>query len=236
LRAGEDAGWDRLQQQLFDLGYTRTDVVSAVGEYAVRGGIIDLYAASEDAPTRIEFFGDTIESIRPFGLESQRSEGEREAIDVVPWSEIPRDPQYRAAILERFDGPPAVRGALAAYLESGSEMPASWLPFAHDERATLLDYLRDDAIVVLDEPGMLVTIERALEEERSREQSVLLAGVESGEFSADDSEVDDALLASNAATDWNGSARRPRRTSCKRVRSNISTARSNSFRRARASG
>ena len=85
-----------------------------------------------------------------------------------------------------FDGPNAVRSSLAAYIESGNEVPASWLPLAYDERATLLDDLRDDAILVLDEPGMLATIERALEEERSREQSVLLAGVESGEFSVSD--------------------------------------------------
>jgi len=199
LRVGDDPGFERLQERLYTLGYERTDVVSAVGEYAVRGGILDLFAASEDAPTRIEFFGDEIESMRPFDLATQRSEGELTAIEIAPWSEIPREAHYRARILERFKGPDAVRSSLAAYIESGNEVPASWLPLAYDERATLLDYLRDDAILVLDEPGMLATIERALEEERSREQSVLLAGVESGEFSVSDSEVDDALLAEIAA-------------------------------------
>ena len=199
LSVDQDAGWEAVQERLFALGYTRADVVSAVGEYAVRGGILDLFAASEPAPTRIEFFGDQIESIRPFDLETQRSDGDLTSIDVVPWSEIPRDASYRARILERFSGPQSVRNALASYLESGEEVPASWLPLAHDERSTLPDYLRDDAIVVLDEPGMLATIEHALEEERSREHSVLLAGVESGEFSVDDNEVDDALLADVAA-------------------------------------
>ena len=199
LRAGDEPGWERLAERLYSLGYVRADVVSAVGEYAVRGGILDLFAASEEAPTRIEFFSDTVESIRPFDLATQLSEGERKRIDVVPWSEIPRGARYRSRILERFDGPPAVRASLAAYIESGNDVPASWLPLAHDERATLLDYLPSDAVVVLDEPGMLSTIERALEEERSREQSVLLAGVESGEFSVSDSEVDDALLADVAS-------------------------------------
>ncbi len=199
LRAGDEPGFERLQERLFALGYMRTDVVSAVGEYAVRGGILDLFAASEALPTRIEFFGETVESIRPFDLATQRSEGAREAIEIVPWSEIPRESAYRTRILERFAGPASVRAALVPFIESGGDVPASWLPLAYDERATLLDYLRDDAIVVLDEPSMLVTIERALEEERSREQSVLLAGVESGEFSVSDSEVDDALLAEVAA-------------------------------------
>jgi transcription-repair coupling factor (superfamily II helicase) len=199
LRVGDEPGFEQLQEQLFALGYIRADVVSAVGEYAVRGGILDVFAASEDAPIRIEFFGDAVESMRPFDLASQRSEGERVSIEIAPWSEIPRETQYRTRILERYQGPDAVRSSLSTYIESGSELPASWLPLAYDERTTLLDYLRGDAIVVLDEPGMLATIERALEEERSREQSVLLAGVESGEFSVSDSEVDDALLAEVAA-------------------------------------
>ncbi|MDE2482455.1 MAG: transcription-repair coupling factor [bacterium] len=195
LHVNDEPGWDALQQRLFTLGYVRTDVVSSVGEYAVRGGIIDVFSATTDAPTRIEFFGDTIESMRPFDLVTQRSEGALERLDIVPWSEIPRDEAYRERILARFDGPERVRDVLSTFVESGSDLPASWLPLAYDERATILDYLRDDALVVLDEPSMLATIERALEEERSREQSVLLAGVESGEFSVNTTEVDEALLA-----------------------------------------
>ncbi len=195
LRVGDEPGWDTLQQRLFSLGYTRTDVVSSVGEFAVRGGIIDVFAATAEAPTRIEFFGDTVESMRPFDLVTQRSDGSIDELAIVPWSEIPRDPAYRERILARYDGPERVREALAAFVESGGDMPASWLPLAHDAHATLLDYLRNDAVIVLDEPSMLATIERALDDERSREQSVLLAGVESGEFSVNATEVDEALLA-----------------------------------------
>ena len=195
LRRDDEPGWEHLQQRLFALGYQRADVVSAVGEYAVRGGIIDVFPATHEQPVRIEFFGDAIESMRPFEIASQRSEGAIERVELVPWGEIPREGEYRARILERYDGPARVRESLAAFVESGSDLPASWLPLAYDERATLLDYLRRDAVIVLDEPTMLATIERALEEERSREQSVLLAGVESGEFSVSESEVDDALLA-----------------------------------------
>ncbi|HVA28377.1 MAG TPA: transcription-repair coupling factor [Candidatus Baltobacteraceae bacterium] len=199
LTVGEDAGWESTQNRLFERGYVRTDVVSAVGEYAVRGGILDLFAATADRPARIEFFGDTVESIRPFDIATQRSEGTLDALTVVPWSEIPRASAQRDAILERFSGPARVRDALAGYIDSGHEIPASWLPLAHEERATILDYLPADATVVIDEPSMLETIERALDEERSREQSVLLAGVESGEFSVSASEVDEALLAEIAA-------------------------------------
>jgi transcription-repair coupling factor (superfamily II helicase) len=87
LRPGDEPGWERLQQRLFDLGYARCDVVSAVGEYAVRGGIIDLFAATADAPVRIEFFGDAIESLRGFSIESQRSTSSIDRLSVTPWED-----------------------------------------------------------------------------------------------------------------------------------------------------
>src|SRR5580704_5375571 len=87
VRSGDEPGWDRLQERLFALGYARSDVVSAVGEYAVRGGIIDVFAATAEAPVRIEFFGDRIESMRAFAIESQRSSAPVDALTVAPWSD-----------------------------------------------------------------------------------------------------------------------------------------------------
>ncbi len=192
LRVQTEAGWERTQQRLHRAGYRRCDIVSAAGEYAVRGGILDVFPASADSPVRVEFFGDDIESIRPFDLTSQRSEGTRAEIDIVPWSEIPRDEPLRTQVPERFDGPPAIANALRAYLETGADVPEPWVPLAFERRETILDYLSTRAILVLDEPGMLATIEAALNEERSRERSVLLAGeFESlaGSQTVDDSEV-----------------------------------------------
>ena len=88
---------------------------------------------------------------------------------------VERDPARRRAarerVLERFDGrAPASSRRCAATSQAARDVPEAWLPLAYDERATLLDYLAPDAIVVLDEPGMLATVERGLEEERSREE------------------------------------------------------------------
>jgi transcription-repair coupling factor (superfamily II helicase) len=199
LRVNDDAGWDITLERLYRAGYHRADVVSAAGEYAVRGGILDVFPATADSPARIEFFGDTVESIRPFNLESQRSEGALDAIEIVPWTEIPRDETLRARVIERFDGPQNVRAALQAYLESGADVPEPWLSLAFDEHETVLDYLSQHSTIAIDEPGMLATIERALDDERSREESVLLAAVESGELSVQDSEVGEALLAEVSA-------------------------------------
>ncbi len=85
LRAGDEAGWENVQRRLFELGYERCDVVSAVGEYAVRGGIIDLFAATADAPVRVDFFGDRIESMREFAIESQRSSNAVNRLSIAPW-------------------------------------------------------------------------------------------------------------------------------------------------------
>ncbi len=87
LRTGDEAGWERVQERLFALGYERRDVVSAVGEYAVRGGIVDCFAAAADAPVRIEFVGDAIESMREFAIESQRSSAAVERLEIAPWSD-----------------------------------------------------------------------------------------------------------------------------------------------------
>jgi transcription-repair coupling factor (superfamily II helicase) len=199
LRPGYDAGWETTQQRLYDLGYKRTDVVGAVGEYAVRGGIIDVFPASAQRPLRIEFFGDTVESIRSFEIESQRSDAPLEDAELVAWTEIPRDERYRTRILERFDGPPAARRELAAFLTTQADVPETWLPLAFDEPATIFDYLADRSIVVVDEPATIATISSALDEERARERNVLRSGVESGELSVDDSHVGEALLADLAA-------------------------------------
>ena len=195
LRTGTGFGFEDLQARLYRLGYHRADVVSAAGEFAVRGGILDVWAASASTPARVEFFGDEIESIRAFDLATQRSTETLERLPIAPWSEIPRDPAIRELILARLEGSPGTISAARAYIASGAEIPEAWLPLAYDERRTLLDYLDEDGLVVLEEPAMLATIERGLEDERSREEHVLLAAVESGELSVDEDAVGEALLA-----------------------------------------
>ena len=199
LRTGQEAGWEATQAALYRNGYHRVDVVGAAGEYAVRGGILDLFSGSAQSAVRIEFFGEVIESIRPFDLESQRSSGELHSLEVVPWSEIPRDAAARERLAQRYCGPANVVSALRAFLGSGRDLPEAWVPLVSDTRDTIFEYFNDRATIILEEPSMLRTIERALEEERTREEQVLLAGVESGELGVDDSEVGEALLAEIAA-------------------------------------
>ncbi len=195
LAAGDEFGFDELQERLYLLGYHRTDIVAAAGEYAVRGGIVDVWAATADLPARVEFFGDEIESIRSFDLGSQRSTETLERLAIAPWSEVGRDELHRSRVLDRITGSPAAISAARAYVASGADIPEAWLSLAYDRDETLLDYLSEHALVVLEEPAMLATIERALDDEHSREENVLLAAVESGELSVDEDAVGEALLA-----------------------------------------
>jgi len=195
LEAGAAVGFEALQTRLYSLGYHRADVVAAAGEFAVRGGIVDVWSATADAPARVEFFGDEIESMRTFDLATQRSTEAIERLELVPWSEVPRDDAYRDRVLARMAGSAATVSAARAYVASGADLPEAWLSLAYDERETLLDHLSANALVVLEEPSMLATVERGLDEERSREENVLLAAVESGELGVDEDAVGEALLA-----------------------------------------
>ena len=75
--------------QAIQLGYRRVDIVSAPGEVSRRGGIVDLFSPTADEPVRIELFGDTVDSIRAFDTDNQRSTGQLEQVDVAPASENP---------------------------------------------------------------------------------------------------------------------------------------------------
>ena len=78
---------DDLARWLESNGYARASTVRDVGDYASRGGILDLYPPGAAAPIRLDFFGDTLESIRAFDPETQRSTGQLRSLDLVPMSE-----------------------------------------------------------------------------------------------------------------------------------------------------
>jgi len=101
---------------------------------------------------RIEFFGDEVDAIRRFEVQSQRSTEPLDAVQIAPWLEILRDESLRTSVLARAHGEPNVVSALRAYLAGGADVPnRGWV--AYDERATVLDYLHAESLVVLEEPG-----------------------------------------------------------------------------------
>ena len=95
---GNASTWTRWSQWLEINGYTRNSTVRDTGDYAVRGGIVDLFPPALAEPIRLDFFGDTLESIRTFDPETQRTVGQLRALDLVPMSEV----QLTTESIKRF--------------------------------------------------------------------------------------------------------------------------------------
>lgn len=148
LKEGDEIDVVKFEKRLTDMGYERCDLVSAAGEFAVRGGIIDVYPFSMENPVRIELFGEEIDSMRIFDEETQRSVDKTDKISIFPAKEIL--PVGEAASLfsyfpkERYvflDEPERLKekaeGVTAEFQESFIRRKESGLD---DETLTLFDY------------------------------------------------------------------------------------------------
>src|SRR3954471_779211 len=121
------------------------------GEYAIGGGIIDIFPSGEPDPVRLDLFGDTIESIRVFDASSQRSAGKRSSLSLRPVSEVPLDKasiaRFRTAWRDLF-GQEAAQDPLYLSISDGRRHPGMehWVALFHSTMENLLDYLPDAAV------------------------------------------------------------------------------------------
>ncbi len=143
-----------LRAQLVLAGYAHVTQVVAPGEYAVRGGLLDLHPMGSTLPLRIDLFGDTIESIHTFDPDSQRSLFPVDTVRLLPGREFPLDEparqRFRAQWRERIEGDPS-RSPLYRDIAGGVAGPGIeyYLPLFFEQTATLLDYCGEQAGVVL---------------------------------------------------------------------------------------
>ena len=146
LRAGGTADPEEIVRFLDANGYNRAGTVMEAGEFAVRGGILDLFPSGEPDPVRIDFFGDTVESLRRFDPATQRSAGKLTGLSLRPVSEVPMDraaiARFRDGWREQF-GPAAAADPLYAAISEGRRYIGveHWVPLFHPAMETLLDYL-----------------------------------------------------------------------------------------------
>jgi len=137
---------DRLTRFLEANGYGRAGTVMEPGEYAVRGGIIDVFPSGESDPVRIDLFGDSIESIRRFDTSTQRSGDAVKALILHPVNEVPLDrdsiARFRTNWRELF-GDDAAQDPMYLSISDGRRHPGMehWVPLFHERMETLLDYL-----------------------------------------------------------------------------------------------
>src|SRR5579871_6845119 len=162
LRRGESFDVENLLGHLNTVGYASADVVEMPGQYALRGGILDVYSPEAERPVRIEFFGDEVDSIRRFDPTSQRSSNPIDEALLLPLTETPVTDQLLGAIHTRLSGK-RIAGTTeeiveAAVRSGGVTVFPGWefyAPVAGSDR-TVFDLL-PRAAVLLDEPDMLRT-------------------------------------------------------------------------------
>ncbi|HUI12233.1 MAG TPA: transcription-repair coupling factor [Xanthobacteraceae bacterium] len=134
-------------------GFNRAATVRDAGDYAVRGGIIDLFAPGMDEPVRLDFFGDTLESIRSFDPETQRTNADLRALDLVPMSEFQLTSDtiraFRTGYVAAF-GAAAPDDVLYEAVSEGRRYAGMehWLPLFHKSLETVFDYVEDSPIAI----------------------------------------------------------------------------------------
>ncbi|WP_131193876.1 transcription-repair coupling factor [Lichenihabitans psoromatis] len=161
---GNSVATDDLVAWLETNGFLRSGTVHDTGEYAVRGGILDLFAPGMTQPVRLDFFGHTLESIRSFDPETQRSTGQLRALDLVPMSEVQLTTdsmrRFRQAYVTAFGAQTRGDQLYEAVSEGRRHQGMEhWLPLFYDSMDTLLDYV-DGCPVLLDPLAEDVASER----------------------------------------------------------------------------
>ena len=158
LKVGQRLDMDAEKRRLESAGYRNVAQVMDPGDFAVRGGLLDVYPMGSDTPLRIELLDEDIDTIRAFDPESQRSLDKVEAVKMLPGREVPMDEASLAQVLaklrERFDvdtrRSPLYQDLKAGVLPSGVEY---LLPLFFDKTATLFDYLPAGFLTVV-APGV----------------------------------------------------------------------------------
>jgi transcription-repair coupling factor (superfamily II helicase) len=142
-KIGDNVSHDRLARYLAANGYSRASTVREPGDFAVRGGIVDLWPPGTE-PLRLDFFGDRLDAIRTFDAETQLSSGDVPAVELLPASEVPLDEagitRFRTGYVAAFG--PAVDDPLYESVSAARKTPGMehWLPLFHERLETLFDY------------------------------------------------------------------------------------------------
>jgi transcription-repair coupling factor (superfamily II helicase) len=160
LQRDQDFPQPALITHLASVGYEKQETVESPGQFAVRGGIVDVFSPESPAPVRLEFFGDTLESLREFDANTQRSLRPLERLTLLPLTDYPR----RAELLERLQSPSTTgredEAAPAAFYPGWEFHPA----LLSDAKSSLLE-LSPETVILEDEPESLA---RAIEGYRKR--------------------------------------------------------------------
>ncbi|MCI0608200.1 MAG: transcription-repair coupling factor [Anaerolineae bacterium] len=150
LSAGQTAQPDALFRHWTEIGYQRVNTVLEPGQFSRRGGILDVWTPAEKLPVRLDFFGDEIETIRKFDPASQRTVENLDSILITPAREF------------------------IATGEQGIELSEFQIPLLHSQPASLLDYLPQKSLVLIDDLSVVESMAAEVEEQavKLRQESI----------------------------------------------------------------
>ena len=156
LSCGQKIQREGFRARLSESGYISVSQVSAPGEFAVRGSLMDVFPVGAKLPLRIDLFDDEIDTLREFDSETQRTTGEVENITILPAREFPTDQrgimEFRRSWREHFSS--GYQGSTIYQDVSEGLAPAGieyYLPLFHEETNVLADYIPSDCVVIFDE-------------------------------------------------------------------------------------
>ncbi|HLE61777.1 MAG TPA: transcription-repair coupling factor [Pyrinomonadaceae bacterium] len=160
LKRDQELSPEELVEKFSATGYVREDPVASIGEFSIRGGILDVWPPGREAPVRIEFFGDTIDSLREFDPETQLSTGPLNEAELAPMRELSvtsRDfREWAARARERWSDARYARALRdrTVFAEEGEAFTGwEWLvSLVRETNSTVFDYLKD-VVLIVDEPA-----------------------------------------------------------------------------------
>ena len=151
IRKDDSIDSDQLADRLVNMGFVRRPMVEQLGDFAVRGGIIDVFPATAPEPVRIELFGDTVDSLRTFSVLTQRSLSRIDSAVILPLREIPAD----SGTIETAGELLTQEKAIALHQALGPNHAFDGLEFFRqlftDDKSSVLDFLAEETIVIKDD-------------------------------------------------------------------------------------
>src|SRR5512133_1360693 len=158
LAVGQTVQPDSILRHLAEIGYQRTNTVLEPGQFSRRGGILDMWTPAEKSPVRLDFFGDEIETIRKFDPASQRTIEKLDSILITPGREfIARESEIDMGALKGKTNPDEQA--------SDIELSEFHIPLLHKQPSSLLDYLPQKALVLIDDLSVMESMVEEVEEQ-----------------------------------------------------------------------
>ena len=178
-RVGDRINEGALRDFLVRMGFVQSPTVTEPGDYAIRGGIIDIFAPGEGGPVRLDLFGDVLDGARRFDPLTQRTTEKLDRVEIAPMSEVILDQEaitrFRQNYRTEYGGgtsDPMYEGVSAGRKMAGME---HWLPWFHDRMESLFDYLPDASVVLDDHVGQVILARRDMIREQFEARKAAMA-------------------------------------------------------------